>query len=218
MLTTCPLARRSHRANASAILKSRRARRVTLLGLYYSARPLSIGARDLRASNSRQLQLGRKLGHPRNVSFTSIPTVWGIWGSGRISFRRALQLRAGWFLTPLVSSFRQNSGARIGTAPSAASRWVRRRVSLASILQRTHSQAVAILKGVRLKQSARTPLSRACAFSRCPRTTLRAAQPQCSRSCHRAQTSSSSAAAHHKAPPAPSPQRVARARLGCTPV
>ena len=114
MLTTCPLARRSHRANASAILKSRRARRVTLLGLYYSARPLSIGARDLRASNSRQLQLGRKLGHPRNVSFTSIPTVWGIWGSGRISFRRALQLKAGWFLSPLVFTRRRDAERGVG--------------------------------------------------------------------------------------------------------
>ena len=63
-------------------------------------------SRWLRASNSGAASKSSssigKLGHPRNVFFTSIPTFWGIWGSGRISFRRALQLRAEWFLTPLV--------------------------------------------------------------------------------------------------------------------
>ena len=49
-------------------------------------------SRWLRASNSGAASKSSssigKLGHPRNVFFTSIPTFWGIWGSGRISFRR----------------------------------------------------------------------------------------------------------------------------------
>ena len=42
-------------------------------------------SRWLRASNSGAASKSSssigKLGHPRNVFFTSIPTFWGIWGS-----------------------------------------------------------------------------------------------------------------------------------------